>query len=160
MGGIDLSILERLRDPSILETMTTGEKLWGAVIVAIIGMVVCMVALTAIMYAIKLMHALMNRKSAAAEAPAAEKPAAPAALPVVPDGKLGVLSPAEGTVSARNAAEGAAVREGDVLLLLNVGGSEYEIPAPADGIVSKIPVQPGDAVAVNALLAVLQEKEG
>lgn len=155
-----LSILERLGDPELLGQMTVGQKLLGAVVTAIIGMLVCMVVLAIIMLAIRIMHALMSRKAApAAEAPAV--PAAPAkAQPELPDGQCGIASPCAGKVQTLNASEGAAVRVGDVLLLMEAGGSLFQFPAPAAGTVMRLCAAEGDSVEAGQILVILKEKEG
>ena len=150
-----MSIIEQLRDPEVLSTLSLGQRLWGAIVVTVIGMVVCMVALTAILYAIKLMHILLGEK----EVPAADGPAPAAPLPEFPAGRCGVLSPAAATVTLCNAYEGAAVRVGDVLLLVRVNGAEYEIPAPCAGTVEALSVSAGDEVSENSVLAVIREEE-
>ena len=156
-----MNILERLRDPVLLEQMSLGEKLGGALVVTVIGMLVCMVALTAIMYSIKLMHVIFREKEApvgaAPEAP--EAPEAPA-LPDIPADAAAILSPAAGTVTALNAFAGAKVQEGDVLLLLEAGGASYEIPAPCAGTVVSLCVNAGDAVLTDSALVIFREKEG
>ena len=153
-----MSILERLSDPSLLEQMSVGQKLAGALVTAVIGMLVCMVVLAIIMLAIRIMHALMSRGAAPAEGPAPEVSAPEA--PELPDGQCGVASPCAGTGKALNAAEGAAVREGDVLLLMEAGGSVFQFPAPAAGTVLKLCAAEGDAVAAGQVLVILKEKEG
>lgn len=150
-----MNILERLRDPALLAQMSLGEKLGGALVVTVIGMLVCMVALTAIMYSIKLMHVIFREK----EAPVGAAPEAPA-LPDIPADAAAILSPAAGTVSALNAFAGAKVEEGDVLLLLEAGGASYEIPAPCAGTVVSLCVNPGDAVLNDSALVIFREKEG
>ena len=154
-----MSILERLSDPDLLGQMSLGEKLLGALVTAVIGMLVCMVVLAIIMLAIRIMHALMSRKAAPAEGPAPEAKAAPEA-PALPDGQCGVASPCAGTVKAMNAFEGAAVREGDVLLLMESGGSVFQFPAPAAGTIMELRTAEGDAVAAGQVLVILKEKEG
>ncbi len=155
-----MSILERLSDPELLRQMTTGQKIAGALVTAVIGMLVCMVVLAIIMLAIRIMHALMSRKAA----PEAEVPAAPAAparaQPQLPDGQCGIASPCAGKVQALNAGEGAAVRVGDVLLLMEAGGSLFQFPAPAAGTVLKLCAAEGDAVEAGQVLVILKEKEG
>ena len=153
-----MSILERLSDPSLLEQMSVGQKLLGSLVTAVIGMLVCMLVLAVIMLAIRIMHALMSGKAAPAEGPALETPAPKA--PELPDGQCGVSSPCAGTVQTLNAAEGAAVREGDVLLLMEAGGSVFQFPAPAAGTVMKLCAAEGDAVAAGQVLVILKEKEG
>lgn len=158
-----MSILERLRDPALLDQMSLGEKLWGAVIVMIIGMVACLVALTAIMYAIKLMHLLFrDRKQVPAAAAAAAAPAGEEAAVRLPDprafaaGSVVVSSPCAGQVTALNARVGASVRAGDVLLLLRAFQSENELLAPEDGVVAELRVAQGDQVGDGQVLAVLR----
>ena len=155
-----LSILERLSDPELLGQMTVGQKLAGALITAVIGMLVCMAVLAVIMLAIRIMHALMSRKAAPAEAEAPAVPAHAKAQPELPDGQCGVASPCAGKVRTLNAAEGAAVRLGDVLLLMEAGGSVFQFPAPAEGRVKKLCAAEGDAVEAGQVLVILEEKEG
>lgn len=155
-----MNILERLRDPELLAQMSLGEKLGGALVVTVIGMLVCMVALTAIMYSIKLMHVIFREKEAPAGA-APEAPEAPApVLPAIPADAAAILSPAAGQVTVLNAFDGAKVQEGDVLLLLEVDGTAYEVTAPADGTVVSLCVRPGEAVLADGALAIFREKEG
>lgn len=158
-----LSILERLSDPAVLSGMSLGERFWGAIVVTVIGMTVCMIALTAIMYAIKLMHAIMGRRAAApaegpAASPAPEAPAKPAA-PALPEGSCGVASPCAGLVKTVNAAEGAVVRPGDVLLLMEAGGSVFQFPAPVGGKVKRICAAEGDPAEAGQVLVILEETE-
>ena len=154
-----MSILERLSDPELLGQMSLGQKVAGALVTAVIGMLVCMLVLAIIMLAIRIMHALMSRKAVPAECPApAPVPAKP--QPDLPDGQCGVSSPCAGSVKALNAAEGAVVREGDVLLLMEAGGSVFQFPAPAAGTVARICAARGDAVEAGQVLVILKEKEG
>lgn len=66
-----MSIIEKMQDPEILATLPVGEKLYGALIVMVLGMVTCMVVLTIIMFLVKFMHAVMNRAERKAEKVAA-----------------------------------------------------------------------------------------
>lgn len=152
-----MSILERLKDPALLEQMSLGEKLWGSVIVMFIGMVACLVALAAIMYAIKLMHHLFRERKQE-EAPVAEATELSAAAPDpadFPAGSLVLSCPCEGTVRQLNAGVGASVRAGDVLLLLEAFQTVHEIVAPEDGVVREIRVAAGDRVGSGDVLVVL-----
>ena len=154
-----MSILERLSDPELLGRMSVGQKLLGALVTAVIGMLVCMLVLTIIMLAIRIMHALMTRRAE----PAGEKPSEPApakAQPELPDGQCGIASPCAGKVQTLNAADGAAVRAGDVLLLMEAGGSLFQFPAPAAGTVARLCAAEGDAVEAGQVLVILKEKEG
>ena len=150
-----MNILERLRDPEILAQMTLGEKLGGALVVTVIGMLVCMVALTAIMYAIKLMHVIFREKEEAVPVP--EAGPAPV-LPDMPPEAAAILSPEAGTVTLVNAFKGANVKEGDLLLLLEVGGVTYEVTAPCDGTVLSLCVKEKEAVQPDAALVIFREK--
>ena len=155
-----MNILERLKDPAVLGQMGFGEKLGAALVTAVIGMLVCMVALAAIMYCIKLMHAIMGRKQPAADTPAPAPAAPPIPQPALADGLSGIATPCAGSVKALNAAVGAVVRAGDVLLLMESGGSVFQFPAPADGTVEKLCVAEGDSVEASQVLVILKDKEG
>lgn len=94
-------------------------------------------------------------------APAAAPSPAPAAAPSVPaapasaaDGTK-VLSPMPGNILAVNVSVGAAVKAGDVLLVLEAMKMENDIVAPCDGTVKQILVQKGSTVATDDLLAVV-----
>lgn len=153
-----MNILERLRDPELLAQMTLGEKLGGALVVTVIGMLVCMVALTAIMYAIKLMHVIFREKEEAVPVPEAGPAPAPV-LPDMPPEAAAILSPEAGTVTLLNAYDGAKVKEGDLLLLLEVSGVTYEVTAPCDGTVLSLCVKEKEAVQPDAALVIFREKE-
>ena len=79
-----MSIIEKLQDPEILATLPMGEKLSGALIVMVLGIATCIVILTILMFAVKLMHFVMSkaeRKAEKAAAPAGEiDPATAAAI--------------------------------------------------------------------------------
>ena len=66
-----MSIIEKLQDPEILATLPVAEKLSGALVVMVLGMVTCLVVLTIIMYFVKLMHHIMSREERKAEKAAA-----------------------------------------------------------------------------------------
>ncbi len=155
-----MSILERLSDPELLGQMSVGQKVVGALVTAVIGMLVCMVVLAIIMLAIRIMHALMSRKAAPTEAEAAAAPVPAKAQPQLPDGQCGVASPCAGKVQTLNASEGAAVRMGDVLLLMEAGSSLFQFPAPVAGTVTKLCAAEGDSVEAGQVLVILKEKEG
>lgn len=92
---------------------------------------------------------------AAAPSPApAAAPAAPAAPASAADGTK-VLSPMPGNILAVNVSVGAAVKAGDVLLVLEAMKMENDIVAPCDGTVKQILVQKGSTVATDDLLAVV-----
>ena len=85
---------------------------------------------------------------AAAPAPAAPAPAAAAA------GEQ-VTAPMPGTILKVNVTQGAAVKKGDILVVLEAMKMENEIMAPKDGTVAQIAVAKGATVDTGALLAVI-----
>ncbi len=60
-----------------------------------------------------------------------------------------------GTILKVNAAQGTAVKKGDILVVLEAMKMENEILAPRDGTVAQVAVSKGAAVDTGALLAVL-----
>lgn len=151
-----MSIIDKLKDAEILATMSAGEKLWGAVVVMIIGIATCLVALTVIMYAIKLMHVIFRPKEEKSGQDAAAPEAAAELNPDdFDDGAVVVTCPADGKVTALNAAVGASVRSGDVLLILNAFNCDNEITAPEDGTISRILVDEGNQVRRGEALVVM-----
>ena len=85
----------------------------------------------------------------AAAAPAATAPAA------APAGGEKVCAPMPGTILSVNVANGAAVKKGDVLMVLEAMKMENEIMAPCDGVVSGITATKGTAVESGTLLCVI-----
>ena len=53
-----------------------------------------------------------------------------------------------------------AVRIGDVLLLMEAGGSLFQFPAPAEGTVLRLCAAEGASVEAGQVLVILKEKEG
>jgi len=86
-------------------------------------------------------------------APAAAAPAAPVAA--APAGGEKVAAPMPGTILAVNVANGASVKKGDVLMILEAMKMENEIMAPCDGVVSGITATKGTAVESGTLLCVI-----
>ncbi len=91
--------------------------------------------------------------AAAPAAPAAPAPAAPVAAPV---GGEKVAAPMPGTILAVNVQNGAAVKKGDVLFVLEAMKMENEIMAPCDGTAAGINVSKGASVSTGDVLCVLQ----
>ena len=60
-----------------------------------------------------------------------------------------------GTILKVNATQGAAVKKGDILVVLEAMKMENEILAPRDGTVAQVAVSKGSAVDTGALLVVL-----
>ncbi|MBO5410014.1 MAG: biotin/lipoyl-binding protein [Clostridia bacterium] len=93
----------------------------------------------------------------AAPAPAgAPAPAAApvAAAPVSADGTQ-VLAPMPGSILNVNVTVGAAVKAGDVLMVLEAMKMENDIVAPCDGVVKQLPVTKGSTVNTDEVLAVI-----
>ena len=90
-----------------------------------------------------------------AAAPAAPAPA-PAPVAAAPAGGEKITSPMPGTILAINVAQGAAVKKGDVLMVLEAMKMENEIMCPCDGTVASINTSKGAAVETGALLCVIQ----
>ena len=86
-------------------------------------------------------------------APAAKPAAAPKAAPVANGVK--VNAPMPGTILDVKVAQGAAVKKGDVLLILEAMKMENEILAPQDGTVAQVAVSKGASVNSGDPLVVL-----
>ena len=104
----------------------------------------------------------MNEFQTYAPAPAAPAaveaaPAAPAAAaaPVVTGAGEAVNSPMPGTILKVNVAQGQAVKEGDVLCILEAMKMENEIMAPKNGTVTQVLVTKGATVDTGAPLVVI-----
>lgn len=94
---------------------------------------------------------------APAAAPAAAPAPAPAAAPAaqVSGGKETVSSPMPGNILAVNVANGAAVKKGDVLMILEAMKMENEIMSPCDGTILSVNVTKGASVETGAVLCVI-----
>ena len=86
-----------------------------------------------------------------AAAPAAAAPAAPA----VTGAGDAVKAPMPGTILKVNVQNGQAVKEGDVLVVLEAMKMENEILAPKDGTVTQVLVSKGASVDTGAPLVVI-----
>lgn len=96
------------------------------------------------------------KATAPAAAPAAAPaPAAPAAPTAAPANGETVTAPMPGTILAVNVSNGAAVKKGDVLMVLEAMKMENEIVAPADGTVASVNVTKGSSVETGAVLCVI-----
>ena len=96
---------------------------------------------------------------AAAAAPVAAPAAAPAAAapaaPVVTGSGEAVNAPMPGNILKVNVANGQAVKEGDVLVVLEAMKMENEIMAPKAGTVTQVLVSKGSTVDTGAPLVVI-----
>jgi len=95
----------------------------------------------------------------ATPAPAVAAPAAtpaPAAAPVAaPAGGETVNAPMPGTILAVNVQNGATVKKGDVLMILEAMKMENEIMSPCDGTIASVNVTKGSSVDTGAVLCVI-----
>ena len=87
-------------------------------------------------------------------APAAEPIAAPVATVPAGNGET-VTSPMPGTILSVNVQNGATVKKGDVLMILEAMKMENEIMAPCDGTIASVNVTSGAAVDTGATLCVI-----
>lgn len=94
---------------------------------------------------------------APAQAVAPAPVAAPAPAPVAAgaQGGITVTSPMPGKILAVKASVGAAVKRGEVIMILEAMKMENDIVAPEDGTVASINVGNGDSVEAGAVLATL-----
>jgi biotin carboxyl carrier protein len=102
-----------------------------------------------------------------AYAPAAPAPAAPAAAPVAAAAPAApsapavtaagetVTSPMPGNILDVKVSQGAAVKAGDVIMILEAMKMENEIVAPTDGTIAQIVVSKGATVDTGAPLFVI-----
>lgn len=92
--------------------------------------------------------------SAPASAPAPAPAAAPAAVPAAA-GSVSVDAPMPGNILDIKVSNGASVKAGDVLLILEAMKMENEIVAPQDGTVASVNVNKGDTVEAGQTLVSL-----
>ncbi len=90
----------------------------------------------------------------AAPAPTPAPAAAPA--PAASAGGERIASPMPGNILDVRVTEGAAVKKGDVLMILEAMKMENEIMCPKDGRVTGIAVSKGDSVETGTLLCVIE----
>ena len=81
---------------------------------------------------------------------------APAAAPAAAAGGEQVTSPMPGTILDIKISQGASVKKGDVLMILEAMKMENEIMCPCDGKVASINTSKGAAVESGSLLCVIQ----
>ena len=88
-----------------------------------------------------------------AAAPVAAAPAAPTAVSVAAGEP--VKSPMPGNILKINVAAGQAVKEGEVLIVLEAMKMENDVVAPRDGTVAQVVVSKGAVVETGTTLVVL-----
>ena len=95
--------------------------------------------------------------SAPVAAPAPVVAPAPASAPAKSGnaGAISVKAPMPGNIMKINAKLGAAVKKGDVLIVLEAMKMEHDICAPEDGTVASIEVTQGATVETDAVLVTL-----
>ncbi len=104
----------------------------------------------------------MTAAEFSAYAPAAPVPAAAAsaaaaeAAPAVVGEGESVSSPMPGTILKVNVVSGQAVKEGDVLCILEAMKMENDIMAPKNGTVTQVLVSKGSSVDTGAVLVVIR----
>lgn len=97
---------------------------------------------------------------AATSAPVAAPVAAPAPVAAAPaasgnEGGIKVVAPMPGKILSVKASVGAAVKKGEVILILEAMKMENEVVAPEDGTVASINVSEGASVESGDTLATL-----
>ena len=94
--------------------------------------------------------------SASASAPVASAPA-PAAAPAAPAaaGSVKVDAPMPGNILDVKVSNGASVKAGQVLVILEAMKMENEIVAPQDGTVASVNVNKGDTVEAGQTIITL-----
>ena len=102
---------------------------------------------------------LVHGKEGAPAAPAPAPP--PESLPAVdvPEGVHAVRAPLQGTIVAIDVAEGAPVREGQLLLVMSAMKMEHEVRAQTSGVVREIAVAAGDTIYEGHPLILIEEGE-
>ena len=91
----------------------------------------------------------------AAAVAAAAPAAAPAVAPAVTGAGEVVTAPMPGNILKVSVAQGQAVKEGDLLIILEAMKMENEIFAPCAGTVSQVLVQKGSTVDTGAPMVVI-----
>ena len=94
-------------------------------------------------------------KAGVAPAKAAAPAAKPAAAPAVAAGETAIKAPLPGIVIRYLVEEGATVKAGDSVVILEAMKMENALPSPVDGVVKQLSVAPGARVTKDAVLVVI-----
>ena len=97
----------------------------------------------------------VEEKGSTGAAPIAAAPAPKAAAPAGAQGAVKVNAPMPGKILKVNATAGAAVKKGDVLVVLEAMKMENEICAPQDGTIATVECAAGDSVESGKVLVSL-----
>lgn len=97
---------------------------------------------------------LMSDADAAAAKASAPSASAPA--PAMAGEGAEILAPMQGTILSVNVTNGAEVKKGDILFVLEAMKMENEIMAPNDGVVTSVCVANGDSVANGTILCTIK----
>ena len=102
----------------------------------------------------------VNEGAAPVAAPVVAPKATPAAPKAAPKasgaaGSVSVKAPMPGNIMKVNCKVGAAVKKGDVLVVLEAMKMENDICAPQDGVVASVEVSQGATVETDTLLVTL-----
>ncbi len=84
------------------------------------------------------------------------KPSAPVTTPAATQGANSITAPMPGTILKINVSNGATVKKGQVLMVLEAMKMENEIMAPCDGKVASVNVQQGASVETGTVLCSLE----
>ena len=98
----------------------------------------------------------LEELTGAAPAPAPAAAPAPAPAAAAPAGGEQVTSPMPGTILDVKVSQGSAVKQSDVLMILEAMKMENEIMCPCDGKVASINTSKGAMVESGTLLCVIQ----
>ena len=75
---------------------------------------------------------------------------------VMADGSANIVSPMPGTVIRYLVDEGAEVKTGEAVVLIETMKMENSLPSPVDGKIASLPCQPGQAVGKGEVLVVIE----